>query len=288
MRLTTLARKIEKTPKQLISYLEEHNIEINNGLHSKLDKETVALVLEEFASEKELIEEVVFQEEIIEEKIASVDDADEVTPEEDEKTDKEPIVVEKDEAVEIEIENSIQEEEIEPESPKTGTIDDLEKEDPEDIDLIKVKKVTLEGIKVVGKIDLPEKPKKEASVDESEGKDEILNEEKPKLKKEKRSFDRGRKKNRHGKNRAPLSYEERVKEEEREKLKKRRRRENAEKRRKKKFYDENIKSKQTLNAPKKKIKKQSNAEPHAQKEVVLHKNPLKRLWAWLNGKYDQY
>ena len=63
MRLTTLARKIEKTPNQLISFLEENNIDVSTGLHGKLETKTVELVINYFMPEQN-----------IEESLASKDD----------------------------------------------------------------------------------------------------------------------------------------------------------------------------------------------------------------------
>ena len=85
-----------------------------------------------------------------------------------------------------------------------------------------------------------------------------------------------------------LPTEEKLKEEEREKLKLRRRRENAERKRKQKFYEENIKPKhvQTQKSMKQQRPKEKNAV--VEKKVLVHKNPIKRLWAWLNGEYDKY
>ena len=59
MRLTTLARKIDKTPTQLIAYLEENGIPVAKGVHGKLDEETVEKVLNDFMPDQQ---EVIMQE----------------------------------------------------------------------------------------------------------------------------------------------------------------------------------------------------------------------------------
>ena len=51
MRLTTLARKIDKTPNQLITFLNEKEIDTSGGLHGKLADDIVALVLDHFLPE---------------------------------------------------------------------------------------------------------------------------------------------------------------------------------------------------------------------------------------------
>lgn len=298
MRLTTLARKIDKTPNQLIAFLEEKNIDILKGLHGKLESETVELVINHFLPEQN-IEEFLSPENDIEiqeiEETPSldlgenegkqvIDEFELVSENIEEEKKEEPVQVE-----EPTVEMAVPvEEEIKAE-PKSGTVDDLENDNIDEIEHIKVKKVTLEGIKVVGKIDLPEKPKKEP-VESEEGKGEGKKTEaveKPRrnLKSGNRNFDRNKKKNTQGRNRNPLSYEEKLKNEEREKLRERRKKEKEEKRRKKIYYQKNLQPKNTP-GPKKKNKKEVGAQSKA--KVIVHKNPIRRLWAWLNGEYDQY
>ena len=88
MRLSTLARKINKTPTQLIAFLEENEIEIANGLHSKMDSETLDLVYTHFMPEQEIEEVEIAEgiEEIDEVEIGEVEieELDEVIEEENE------------------------------------------------------------------------------------------------------------------------------------------------------------------------------------------------------------
>ncbi|PIB34399.1 hypothetical protein BFP72_02650 [Reichenbachiella sp. 5M10] len=53
MRLSSLARKIKLTPKQLSKFLTEKGIDVSKGSNSKLSEETVALVQEAFQFAKE-------------------------------------------------------------------------------------------------------------------------------------------------------------------------------------------------------------------------------------------
>ena len=282
MRLSTLARKINITPKQLIAYLNQKGIEVENGLHSKLEKDITDMVMEHFLPEDQVK---------VPEPAEKIEETTEIElPEDESKLDDEKIVLEEITSPQENVAEVASASEVENEQ-KVGTVEDLESEDFEKIELIKAKKVKLEGIKVVGKIDLPEKPKKEPAETSIE---EELDAENKRLSRTKpasgnRNFNRDRKKKRHGKNHTPSSYEDKLKEEEREKLKKRRRRENAEKRRKKKYYQEHIEPK--ISQRQKKNKKSNNSEvqnPGQKKEVIVHKNPIKRFWAWLNGKYDKY
>lgn len=291
MRLTTLARKIDISPGQLIEFLEENDIAVANGHHTKLDQETINMVMEHFMPEHTSDNTEI---------PIGTEAQDPKQPEEPEK----PVESDEPEPGEIVEEDSTETinvlvaksdiplvtEDVEQEKePRSGTIEDLE--NAADIDLIKVKKVKLEGIKVVGKIELPEKPKKEekaAADQEEEAEAESSDAQVKRPSSRSRKFDRNRKKNRRQHGRQSLSYEERMKEEEREKLKLRRRRENEEKRRKTIFYEKNIKPKTTPAPTKKKRKKHTTNFENAQPEIAVHKNPLIRFWEWLNGKYDRY
>lgn len=74
MRLSSLARKIRITPRNLSSFLEENQVPLEKGANTKLDEETINLVLEHFKvsleDPKEEVpekEEVEIQEEALEE-----------------------------------------------------------------------------------------------------------------------------------------------------------------------------------------------------------------------------
>jgi hypothetical protein len=303
MRLTTLARKINISPGQLIEFLEKNDKEVSNGQHTKLDHETIDMVMDHFMPEHKVETTEAPSEIQVPEAEKEDESADSAISKETEPgelaEDTVPEMIEIPEAKvntpEIKIDTP-EEKIVTPEAndtieqgqgPRSGTIEDLENE--EDIDLIRVKKVKLEGIKVVGKIDLPEKPKKEvAETDQGEDATSDTGVEPAKRTPSRgRKFDRNRKKNRKQHGRRSLSYEEKLKEEEREKLKMRRRRENEEKRRKTKYYEKNIKPK-IASAPKKKHKKKTDNFQSPQPEISIHKNPLIRFWEWLNGKYDRY
>lgn len=292
MRLTTLARKIDKTPNQLIAFLKEKDIDVSAGLHGKLEREIVEMAINHFLPEQD-IEEFLTPENNIE--TTEIEDSPSIDISSDPETERNQAVEEiefTDETVlteeettqvdetKIDLDVPVKEEHIA--APKTGTIDDLENEDIDEIEHIKVKKVTLEGIKVVGKIELPEKPKKKIVENE-----EAETPEKPRknIKSGNRNFDRNRKKNTRGRNRAPLSYEERLKREEQDKLRERRKKGKEEKRRKKLYYKKNLQPK-TISTPKK--KKKTEGEKQSPSKVQASKNPIRRLWAWLNGEYDQY
>ncbi len=293
MRLSTLARKIDKTPTQLISYLEKQEIKITNGFHSKLDGETVEFILKQFLPEQQIedpIPELMVEDEtiieaetVVPEKELSVEIIDEKIEDEEYKEEEKSQVIELEKSVnQEEIIEAPTPEVIEPKAePKTGTLDDLENENSDEIELIKAKKVKLDGIKVVGKIDLPEKPTKEPSDDEPSTL--IEKDEKPISRK--KSIKPGNEMNSSQTNkRMSVGFEEKLRREERYKQRKIKQNALEEKKRKVAFYKNHVQPKTTPKVKKKK-KVSIAAVPE---QTVVSKNPIKRLWEWLNGKYDQY
>lgn len=284
MRLSALARKIDQTPKKLTLFLEENNIKLDNGINTILNEEAIQLVYNYFAPEQ--------KKDPVIENTSDVEDQDDNLGEIDEKESQKESIDTKPEEDNTVPSGSINDgKEVDKSNvqvkPKAGTIEDLEEGKAEEIDLIKVKKVKLEGIKVVGKIELPEKPKKE----ESEKSDPNAKVETPvKPKKElraKRAGHPGKKYQKGRKSRKPLSYEEKLKIEERNKKRQLKQKLKKEKERKKAHYEQTVKAKIVSKSKKKKTKKQSLQLAKSQ-EVVVYKNPIKRFWAWLNGKYDKY
>jgi len=291
MRLTTLARKVKITPSKLMDFLIENGIDIDNGINTKLNKETVVFVNDHFnVDDEEQVVEVEAKSDFPEE---SAEEAVEPIEESFESTEQVALAkVEDSESGIIFPQNTIpddvtvaEKEELQ-EQPKTGTIEDLEEGKMEDIDLIKVKKVKLEGIKVVGKIELPKKTKKKEHPTEEPSEEKIAEAQKVKGDTKSRPHKKyGRKYQKGRKNRKPLSYEEKLKRAEREKKRQRKQKLKKEKERKKAHYEQTVKTK-VAQRPKKKKKKQLQSSK--KQTAVVHKNPIKRFWAWLNGDYDRY
>jgi len=286
MRLTTLARKIKITPSKLIDFLIEHDFQVDNGVNTKLNDETVLFIKSHFEIETDI--DLLPEQETDNDAKANVAEKPENTPElpelRNEKTEISDTV--------IPIEPKPKHEERKdspklPKKPKAGTIEDLEEGKADDIDLIKVKKVKLEGIKVVGKIELPEKKKKEEPKKEE---DNANVETTVKTKKEFRTKGAGRPRKKYQKgrnNRKPLSYEEKLRREERNKKRQLQEKLKKEKERKKAHYEQTVKAK-IASKPQKKKKKKESLQHAKSQEIVIYKNPIKRFWAWLNGKYDKY
>ena len=133
MRLAQLARKLAIRPTEIVEFLTEHNIQIENESNTRLADDHVAMIMQKFAPAR----------------------AAEVAAE---------LVREKESELEV---NTLREATITNESPipeETNLAEPISTENepqPEKIEVIKAPKVELSGLKVLGKIELPEPKKKE-------------------------------------------------------------------------------------------------------------------------------
>ena len=145
MRLAQLARRISVKPSEILEFLASKNIEIENSSNAKVNDDHVDLVLEQFAPE--ILKN--------EREATGGPNAESAT-------------------IEPEIELDTIDEDQVIHARQLAEPEQLEEIQPE---VIKPIKVELPGLKVVGKIDLPEPKKKEEPAenidDEGEAKDEI-------------------------------------------------------------------------------------------------------------------
>lgn len=174
--------------------------------------------------------------------------------------------------------------------PQVITLEDEFLAQTDGLEVYKAEKPHLEGLKVVGKIELPEPLVKEKSEDEA--------------KKEVRKI-RDRKTNRRedARRRSGSSGSSLVEERKKaERLAKKKKFEDEKKLRelKKKHYDQNVKAKIVKSPPKKKKKPVPATVTHSapntstvkqripsKKATPKSTNLLKRFWLWLNGAYDK-
>ena len=128
MRLAQLARKLTIRPTVIVDFLTQHSIQIEDGSNTRLADDHVALIMQKFAPAR----------------------AAEIAAE---------LVIEK----QTELKTSIpQEKVVIAQSTAIESIPfSFEESWPEKIEVIKAPKVELSGLKVLGKIDLPEPKKKE-------------------------------------------------------------------------------------------------------------------------------
>ncbi len=152
MRLGQLARKLSLRPSQLVDFLATKQINLEEGSNARLQDDHVTAIVTYFAPER--LQEIVTQSKAEEVVV-------EVTPE----VIPEPVEIK--EEMEVQIEN-------------------IQPEEPQEIELIKAPKVELTGLKVLGKIELPEPKKKEIST-QPESTEEQEQEEKIKSRPAKRN-----------------------------------------------------------------------------------------------------
>ncbi|MBO3697370.1 hypothetical protein [Roseivirga sp. E12] len=263
MRLGQLSRQLDISPDKIVKLLQDNFREVNNHPNVKLTEEELVFVQNEF---QPVVEEESQENEIIEEKVEAPSQDITETPAEPETP-----------------------EFIESLRPQVITLEEEFHAQTDGLELYKAEKPHLEGLKVVGKIDLPEPVVKEKDKEEPK---------KPERKARERNSNR-RDRNSRGRNRNTLSPTEERKKAERLALKKKFEQEQRLKELKRKHYEENVKAKLVNTAPKKKKKAVQGPEAHvapttqtvhkgsiAKKSTQRSGNPLKRFWLWLNGAYD--
>ncbi len=177
MRLGQLARKFDITPQEIIAFTKSKGIEINTHPNSKLEDDVEALVMEHFDVLPEIVVDQVEPEFEIEPQVEiveneAIDSKENVAFESAKDLDTSEAVVEL-EVIETTTlsEEPIVEETLEitetSESPsrKAATVAEILEDESEmlisSVDVIKAPKVELQGLKVVGKIELPSPKVKE-------------------------------------------------------------------------------------------------------------------------------
>lgn len=151
MRLGQLARKLSLRPSQLVDFLASNNIQTEEGSNTRLADEHTQLIVQHFAPES--LEEIMKPAGEVSQPTAAL-----------------PIREEPELIIEPELTKS--EQKIE---ESIVVSEDKPAEDQSESEVIRVQKIELSGLKVLGKIDLPEPKKKEPKPEE-----EISGEAQPK------------------------------------------------------------------------------------------------------------
>jgi hypothetical protein len=256
MRLSQIARKVSRTPNEILIFLESNGIVQYSGSNAKIEPEHETLILNYYQKELDRASE-------------------------------EKNIVNWNPQMDI----------MERDIKKTGNIDkgkpadsgsDIFQKESGKIELIRAPKMKLKGIKVVGKIDLPELPEKTST---------------PGIKKkylsanrlsEKQSLKTSRstigKNPKSPTNERKTSYLERQLQEQKKREKERQKRMKKLKEKKRNYYKKNIQTKAEPGFLKKKSKREKidTLPQNHRKTVPVYKNPIRRFWAWLNGAYDDY
>ncbi|MFT6827475.1 MAG: hypothetical protein ACI9Z3_001097 [Roseivirga sp.] len=277
MRLRQLARKLEISPNRLLEILSENGHTVENDPNFKLTEEQEQLINSRIAPKQVVVIEVIKEEQ----KEIEVEEV--VPPAPKKKTPPKKIELKEPEIKKVE-------------TPKIYSLEKEIEEKTKDIELIKAPKLKLDGLKVLGKIDLPapkQKPVKEEKEAEAKVKDT------PIVRRNNTTSDRKLQPERKPR---PNSLELERRRTEREAKQKREAEEKHLKALKEKHYKETVLANQKANAVKKKkkatqpltpkvvIEEPKVNKPKTQKtqKVVKKKTALGRFWAWLNGAYDNY
>ncbi len=264
MRLGQLSRKLEVESSTIVKVLKEHFREVNNHPNVKILDEEYDFLLNRFGpkpltpAEESSIEIPIEPKEVIEET-----EAKDASPKKET-----PVFVE-----------SLR--------PRVITLESEFDQKKRELESYKAEKPELEGLKVVGKIELPEPKPKAPKVDnkDAEGSEGTKTVDERNLRPRNK-----RKDNRQRVNRSPAEERKRA-----EQLANRRKaqEERQLKELKKKHYEENVKAK--LEKPKRKKKKKfvqqfeaTIQQDQVQKQPQKSSNPLVRFWRWLNGDYDKF
>jgi len=316
MRLGQLARKLAIKPSDIKKHLETQGIDFEGTSNHKVPDELVDGIVAHFMPEQEEVinetekentieippsteeSDLVVKENTLAEETPLVDDqVDIIQDATEEDTDKKE-EVETDSFVELEeVKTEVVPEPIEPEeviltvkdileeeellegSDKENSDEEIEEESKTKI-LIKAPKVSLPGLKVIGKIDLPEPAKKE-----SEEESEDVVEESKDIPSRKRNISQNRphqrrdsRKNRRNK-RKPLTLEEKRQREEKATARKKEATLKKKKEEQKKHYLNQVKQ---HSGTKPKKNKKIKEETHKKQEVAPPKTIMGKFWRWLN------
>jgi hypothetical protein len=157
MRIGSLARRLGIPPSDILGFLAVNNIEAESGANSRLAEDTLLRVVKHFAPEK--VSEI-FQ-----------------AP---------------DEVVEV-VQEQVEEQVVQPVIEEPATVAEetpVEEEAPEvPLEVIRVSKVELQGLKVLGKIDLPQPKKKLEDTDpKPEGEEQPVQQQQPAARSPRKEF----------------------------------------------------------------------------------------------------
>lgn len=290
MRLRQLARKLDVNPNRILEILSENSYEVQNDPNLKLTEDQEVIVVQKLQpavlheeSKTEIQtgpqqEELPLKEGKGTQMNESLQSAQSIEP------------TEKPLPRKIELPETKKRE-----KPAIYTLEKEVEAQSKDLELIKAPKVKLDGLKVLGKIDLPEPKSKAKEKEETQEEESKLKTEKP-TRNRRKSLDSRRKTNQHKPRLNPVEYERLKAEKEAKKLKEKRLKEI--KLKKEQHYKEKVQAKVQAKTIRKKpkpmvkpVSESVNVKgdiPKTLKQSYNKPKGLKRLWAWLNGKYDQY
>ena len=273
MRISILARELKVKPSEIINYLESIGIETDKGVNTKLVKAGVDRVLEHFESLKDEFP--------VEKAIEKVEDTNQVSEEIEESKNTHSSGESTAILSRIPDEEKPVEENKQPETEEK----DSEPERNEKDEVIRPKLVKLQGLRVLGKIEIPEPTKKEKPESSAEEvKTPIQSTERQnkshKYGKKSSSKNTGERRRPH-KKKKELTYAQKLKIEEKKLEKERARKQILEKEQKRKAYEEKMKLKKQ---PKTQKKQKIDLEPETiEKKAAKPKSMFGKFIYWLNN-----
>lgn len=272
MRLVLLARKTNRSSREILDFLISNGIDYVENQNTKLHDEHAQLVLDHYG-----IEEVIHSEaESDDEPIEPTEES--IVEETDDSTNIITKVTETEEDAPYHKERPIASEE-EP------SIISLEQEEAVDLpeepteEVIRAPKIKLAGPKVVGKIELPTKPA--TKEEEKENKQEILPELPPRNKHRSKKAD-PKKNGKHVRHKKTLSYEEKLAKEKKKAEYARKKAFKLEKEKKRQHYESIMAHNETQPISSRKKKKKDQEKVVQPKPKKHYNNVFTKLWAWLN------
>ena len=171
MRIGQLARRLALPPSDIMAFLNARGIETEAGVNSRLNQDQMVVVVNHFAPEKaaEIFAPAVSEEpqiqsdlssELVDKKMAN--DVSELKSQDVKTSELQDIMTSSQEEVTMSEESVIE--------SVDNVIADITPENiiPEQLEVIRVSKVELQGLKVLGKIELPQ-PKKKDTIEGVEG-----------------------------------------------------------------------------------------------------------------------
>ncbi|MBA4053381.1 MAG: hypothetical protein C0490_01590 [Marivirga sp.] len=197
MRLGQLARRLALRPGEIVEFLARNNIHIDEGTNTRLDDAYVKLIQDRYAPDLNAVTTTLSPEEITQQAPVEA----------------EHIVQETVEAGELKVE-AYQE--------KTGQEEEKTELEEGVSDVIKAPKVSLSGLKVLGKIELPEPKKKDPLPELTTEQPEVLQDEKKPREEIRTNFNqkRNRPQQRQAKNPIALQREKEAQEEQKQRQEK--------------------------------------------------------------------
>lgn len=291
MRLGQFSRKYEVKSSEIVEILDKHFRTVNNHPNIKLTSEELSYLLNQF--EVRETEEGSHLQDNATDDASKTDHATASLPETaiDADAEENQIIAEDTALSDPQLGPNVEGNQpnkadastsIPKETPKVISLEKEYEEQTKGVETIKTEKPKLDGLKVLGKIAIPE-PKEKNKIEEKTESLKKKGEERTTKKRHPRKSQK-----------QTLSLEEQRKRKERLAWKKKQQEQKRLKEKRRAHYEKQLAKKKEVQKAKKLHKKKETTiaqVPSPKEKITPHvpvkKNPLKRFWKWLNGAYDE-